>query len=106
MSVGEPQHQPPDFVRAIIDREAGSWNRYPPLNGTPEFRAACAAWLTRRYKLRPGSLDADTQIAPVAGTREGLFQAALLAVTPRDGNGAMPLALMPNPFYQVYSAPR
>ena len=102
MSVGEPQHQPPAFVREIIDRGNTTWNRYPPLNGSPEFRAACAAWLTRRYKLRPGSLDADTQIAPVAGTREGLFQAALLAITPRDGNGAMPLALMPNPFYQVY----
>jgi N-succinyldiaminopimelate aminotransferase len=102
MSVGEPQHQPPGFVREIIDHASTTWNRYPPLNGTPEFRAACAAWLTRRYRLKPGSLDADAQIAPVAGTREGLFQAALLAITPRNGNGAAPLALMPNPFYQVY----
>lgn len=102
MSVGEPQHQPPAFVREIIDRGNTTWNRYPPLNGSPEFRAACAAWLTRRYKLKPGSLDADTQIAPVAGTREGLFQAALLAITPQNGSGAARLALMPNPFYQVY----
>jgi N-succinyldiaminopimelate aminotransferase len=102
MSVGEPQHQPPAFVREIIDRGNATWNRYPPLNGSPEFRAACAAWLTRRYRLKPGSLDSDAQIAPVAGTREGLFQAALLAITPRAGNGAPPLALMPNPFYQVY----
>lgn len=102
MSVGEPQHQPPAFVREIIDRGDGTWNRYPPLNGTPGFRAACADWLTRRYRLKPGSLDADTQVTPVAGTREGLFQAALLAITPRAGNGTAPVALMPNPFYQVY----
>jgi N-succinyldiaminopimelate aminotransferase len=102
MHVGEPQHQPPAFVREIVDCGQGTWNRYPPLNGSPEFRAACADWLTRRYKLKPGSLDADAQIAPVAGTREGLFQAALVAITPGNGNGAAPLALMPNPFYQVY----
>jgi N-succinyldiaminopimelate aminotransferase len=102
MSVGEPQHQPPAFVREIIDRGEATWNRYPPLNGTPEFRAACAAWLTRRYRLKPGSLNPDTQVTPVAGTREGLFQAALLAITPRAGTDTAPVALMPNPFYQVY----
>ncbi|HEX2113898.1 MAG TPA: aminotransferase class I/II-fold pyridoxal phosphate-dependent enzyme [Alphaproteobacteria bacterium] len=101
MHVGEPQHQPPAFVRDIIDRGNATWNRYPPLNGTPEFRAACAAWLTQRYRLKPGSLNPETQIAPVAGTREGLFQAALIAITPRDG-GPRQIALMPNPFYQVY----
>jgi succinyldiaminopimelate transaminase len=101
MHVGEPQHQPPAFVREIIDRGNATWNRYPPLQGTPEFKAACAAWLTRRYRLKPGSINPDTQIAPVAGTREGLFQAALLAVTPQ-ADGPKPIALMPNPFYQVY----
>jgi aspartate/methionine/tyrosine aminotransferase len=40
-------------------------------------------------------------IVPVAGTREGLYMAATLAVTPGAG-GPRPLALMPNPFYQVY----
>lgn len=102
MSVGEPQNQPPSFIRAILDRGHESWNRYPPLAGTPEFRAACADWLTRRYRLKPGSLAPDTQITPVAGTREGLFQAALLAVSPGRADGAQPVALMPNPFYQVY----
>jgi N-succinyldiaminopimelate aminotransferase len=101
MHVGEPQHQPPAFVREIIDRGSATWNRYPPLQGTPEFKAACAGWLTRRYKLKQGSLNPETQIGPVAGTREGLFQAALLAVTPQ-ADGARPIALMPNPFYQVY----
>jgi aspartate/methionine/tyrosine aminotransferase len=102
MSVGEPQHQPPDFARAIIDREAGSWHRYPPVNGTPALRAACANWLSRRYNVKPGAIDPDTQIAPVSGAREGLFAAALLAVGRGRANGHAPVALMPNPFYQVY----
>lgn len=46
-------------------------------------------------------IDAKTQIAPVAGTCEGLFAAALLAISPATG-GQKPVALMPNPFYQVY----
>src|SRR6185369_4093149 len=78
------------------------WNRYPPLNGTPELRAACAGWLTRRYRLPAGMIDPETQIMPVAGTREGLFSAALLAVSPARPGDPPPLALMPNPFYQVY----
>ncbi|MBV9523947.1 MAG: aminotransferase class I/II-fold pyridoxal phosphate-dependent enzyme [Alphaproteobacteria bacterium] len=100
-SVGEPRHKPPAFLHEIVTRSGEDWNRYPPLNGTPELRAACAAWLTRRYKLPAGMIDPETQIAPVAGTREGLFSAALIAISPAAGE-APPLALMPNPFYQVY----
>jgi N-succinyldiaminopimelate aminotransferase len=100
-SVGEPRHQPPAFLHEIVSRNGQDWNRYPGFAGTPEFRAACAAWLTRRYRLPAGMIDPETQIAPVAGTREGLFSAALLAVSPST-DGRKPLALMPNPFYQVY----
>lgn len=101
MSVGDPQHQPPAFVAEVIARHAANWNEYPPLNGTPAFRQACAGWLSRRYCVAPGMIDPETQIAPVAGTREGLFQAALLAVT-AAGDGDRAIALMPNPCYQIY----
>lgn len=102
MSVGDPQHAPPDFVHEIISGRPDAWHRYPPVNGTPEFRAAAAGWLNRRYRLSTGFVDPETQIAPCAGTREGLFLAALLAVSPADNGGPKPFALMPNPFYQVY----
>lgn len=102
MSIGDPQHPPPPFVREIIGRHAESWGRYPPINGTPQFRAAAVGWLNRRYRLPAGMLDAERQIAPCAGTREGLFLAALLAVSANEGGGPKPIALMPNPFYQVY----
>jgi N-succinyldiaminopimelate aminotransferase len=101
LHIGEPQHQPPDFALDAIAADRGRWNLYPPVVGTPGLREACAAYLTRRYALPAGALDPHAQIAPVAGTREGLFMVALLAVTAAEG-AAKPLALMPNPFYQVY----
>src|SRR5882724_11444165 len=98
LSIGEPRRQPPAFLHEIVSGNGDDWNKYPGFVGTPAFRAACAAWLTRRYKLPAGMIDAATQIAPVAGTREGLFSAALLAVSPLE-DGRKPAALMPNPFY-------
>jgi aspartate/methionine/tyrosine aminotransferase len=101
LSVGEPQHQPPPFVAEIVARHKTDWNLYPSFYGTAELRKACAAWSTRRYKLPAGMIEPDQQIAIVAGTREGLYSAATLAVTPTE-TGKRPLALIPNPFYQVY----
>ena len=49
------------------------WNRYPPVPGTPDFRAAVAAWLTRRFALPPGAVDPDRHVVPLAGTKEGLY---------------------------------
>lgn len=101
MSVGEPQHAPPPVIAETIARHADQWGKYPPLNGTPEFRAAVADWLTRRYDLPTGLVNPDRSVLPLAGTREGLFLAGLLAVPDRV-NGQMPAVLLPNPFYPVY----
>lgn len=101
LSVGEPQLQPPSFVAEIVARHKTDWNLYPSFYGTPELRRACAAWATRRYGLPADMIDPDRQVAIVAGTREGLYSAATLAITPAE-TGRRPLALIPNPFYQVY----
>ena len=101
LHIGEPQHQPPDFAIDIIAADRKRWNLYPPVVGTPGLRESCAGFLRRRYGVPASALDPHTQVAPVAGTREGLFMVALLAVTQSEG-GPKPLALMPNPFYQVY----
>lgn len=101
MSIGEPQHAPPPFVADVIQAEAAAWGKYPPLAGTPDYRKACAAWLTRRFDLPAGMVDADRHILPVAGTREALFLFAQ-AVVPAEG-GETPVVLLPNPFYQVYA---
>ncbi|MFQ5766071.1 MAG: aspartate aminotransferase, partial [Rhodospirillales bacterium] len=48
MSVGEPRHPPPAMIAEAFAAHAELWGRYPPGDGTPEFRAAVARWLTRR----------------------------------------------------------
>ena len=108
MSLGEPQHAFPDFITKVIVENAGDFGKYPPIIGTPDFRAAVAGWLGRRYDLHDvigagKPLDPDHQILPVNGTREALFNACLVA-TPVTKAGARPAVLMPNPFYQCYAA--
>jgi N-succinyldiaminopimelate aminotransferase len=99
LSVGEPRHAPPPLLHEVLAAAGGDWGKYPPVEGTPAFRTAVAAWLQRRYGLAGGCVDPDRHILPVAGTREALFLIALAA-----GHAAIerPAVLMPNPFYQVY----
>jgi succinyldiaminopimelate transaminase len=101
LALGEPQHAPPELLSRIVSENADLWGRYPPMLGTPEFRAAVADWLGRRYGLPPGMVDPERHVLPVSGTREGLFMAAFVAV-PEQRGGEQPAVLMPNPFYQVY----
>jgi len=102
MSVGDPLHQPPTFVAEVIAENAQLWNRYPPMAGIPAYREAVAAWLTRRYSLPAGMVLPERNILPVAGTKEGLFLVAQVAV-PETKAGKTPLCLLPNPYYNVYS---
>lgn len=101
LSIGEPQHPLPAFVPEILARDPDSLSRYPTPNGSPDFRAACADWLKRRYKLPDGLIAPDRQIVALNGTREGLYMLASVVV-PETKNGQRPAVLMPNPFYQTY----
>ena len=101
LHLGEPRHAPPPMVADVIAAHSALWNRYPMVDGTPAFRDAAAGWLKRRYGLDDGCLDADRQILPLAGSREGLYVIASLVV-PEGNAAARPAVLIPNPFYQVY----
>jgi succinyldiaminopimelate transaminase len=102
MSVGEPQHQPPALLAETVAKHAHEWNKYPPMAGTPELRQAIVDWLTRRYKLPAGALNADRNIMTLAGTKEGLYLFSSVAV-PSQKNGQRPVVLCPNPYYLVYN---
>lgn len=98
MSIGEPQHAPPEFVLESLRRNLDRLGSYPATAGLPELRAACAGWLQRRFKLPNGSVSPETMVLPVNGTREALFsfvQAVIDSSRPAR-------VLMPNPFYQIY----
>jgi N-succinyldiaminopimelate aminotransferase len=103
LAVGEPQHPIPAFVGPVLQKNLAEFGRYPPNKGTPRFCEAAAAWLTRRYAL-PRPVDPVREVTIVAGTREGLFLAAIAARRFVKNRAGRPAILVPNPFYAVYSA--
>ncbi len=98
MTIGEPKHAFPAWVTDVIAEHAAGFNRYPPNEGAPELRQAMTGWIARRYGV---TVDPETEIMPLNGTREGLYNAAM-ALCPELKNGQKPVVLAPNPFYQVY----
>jgi len=96
MSIGEPKHAPPEFVIEALRHNLSRLDSYPATAGLPETRAACAAWLGRRFGLGP-RVDAESMVLPVNGTREALFSFVQAVVSTAGAAVAMP-----NPFYQIY----
>ena len=119
LGIGEPKHATPPFIQqALADGAQGGLAAYPATAGEPRLRAACAAWLQRRYGL---ALDPATQVLPVNGSREALFAFAQTVIDPTQGTASgetrppgeaesptpgaaagAPLVVCPNPFYQIY----
>ena len=98
LSIGEPQHATPDFIKqALIDGLSGLAN-YPTTLGSPLLRRAIADWMERRYELP--AIDPETQVIPVNGSREALFALTQTVIDPN--RGYQPLVVSPNPFYQIY----
>jgi N-succinyldiaminopimelate aminotransferase len=98
LSIGEPKHAAPAFVRDRLIAHLDELSNYPVTKGLDTLRQVIASWLNRRFNLHAAPIDPDTQVLPVSGTREALFSFAQ-AVVDRTHN---PLVLMPNPFYQIY----
>ncbi len=94
--IGEPRHPTPALIKqSLIDNLAGMAS-YPATAGQPELRSAIAQWLQRRYQV---SVDPQTQVIPVNGSREALFAFAQAVI---DVRKADPVVVCPNPFYQIY----
>ena len=101
LSLGEPKHSPPDLLAATVAENGHLWNRYPPVTGTAEFRAAVKSWLDRRYDLAADFLLADKNILPLTGTKEGLFLLPSAVAGMQSVQGRS-LVLLPDPVYSVY----
>ncbi len=98
LSIGEPKHPAPEFVKKIINDSIQGLSSYPLTKGSDNLRQSIANWLINRFKLPTNSIDANKHVIPVNGTREALFAFAQ-AMIDRTSN---PLIIMPNPFYQIY----
>ena len=98
LSIGEPQHATPVFIREALTGALAGLASYPTTLGSSELRQSIAAWLQRRYGLH--AIDPETQVIPVNGSREALFAFAQTVIDP--ARGYTPLVVCPNPFYQIY----
>jgi aspartate/methionine/tyrosine aminotransferase len=103
LSLGEPKALIPSFLGPTLQQHLGEFGRYPPIKGIPALRQAIVTWVGRRYPALAGQIDADTQVLPLNGSREGLFSAIFPALA-RKPKIERPAVLIPNPFYQAYAA--
>ena len=98
LGIGEPKHPSPEFVKQVIADNLDKLANYPTTKGTDELRSAIAAWATRRFNLKDGSLSPANNVVPVNGTREGIFSLVQSVIAAHDSA----TVVSPNPFYQVY----
>lgn len=94
LSIGEPKHKTPSFIKNILISNVEGLGKYPSTAGNLSLRKAIANWLTKRYNIR--ELDPETEVLPVIGSREALFAFAQTVVSKGE------YVICPNPFYQIY----
>lgn len=97
LSIGEPKHATPDFIRRALAENLDGLANYPTTQGSDALRQAIGAWIERRFGIPP--LNPNTQILPLNGSREGLFAFAQAVI---DTSKPNPVIICPNPFYQIY----
>lgn len=96
MSIGDPDLPTPGH---IIDRlykaaQKPANHRYPPYEGTLEFKSAVARYYAKRFGV---TLDPKTEVMTLIGSKEGLTHLIWAMV----GEGQY--ALLPDPAYPVYA---
>ena len=97
LAIGSPDMPP---SKATVDKlcevaRLDDAHGYQPTMGTPELRQAMARFYKRWYGV---SLDPQTEIQPLIGSKEGILHVTLAFVNPGDK------VLVPNPGYPTYTS--
>lgn len=95
LGIGSPDLPP---APAVVDALTESASRddthgYQPYAGRPELRRAFADWYARYFSVR---LDAEREVLPLMGSKEGIMHISMAFVNPGDE------VLVPNPGYPTY----
>ena len=102
LSIGEPKHATPQFIRDVLSANLDGLANYPTTAGSDLLRTTIANWLSGRYGIP--AMNGKTQVLPVNGSREALFAFAQTvldrSMIARSKNN--PVVVCPNPFYQIY----
>jgi len=96
-AIGDPDMPTPSHVIETLCRASREPenHRYPESAGMPELRLAISAWYQRRFNV---TLDPETEVLPLIGSREGIAHIALCFLDQGD------FALVPDPGYPVYTS--
>jgi LL-diaminopimelate aminotransferase len=97
LGVGDPDQPTPRHVVEALQEAAEdpTTHQYPSYWGLPALRKAIAGWYGSRFGV---DLDADTEVLPLVGSKEGIAHLAWAFVDPGDE------VLVPDPGYPVYAA--
>jgi LL-diaminopimelate aminotransferase len=95
-AIGDPDiPTPPHVIKKLCQAAHDPPNhRYPESEGLPELRWAIAGWYKNRFSI---SLDADKEVLPLIGSKDGIAHIPLCFIDPGD------IALVPDPGYPPYS---
>ncbi|HZP42944.1 MAG TPA: LL-diaminopimelate aminotransferase [Candidatus Binatia bacterium] len=95
LGIGDPDMPtPPHVIARLCEAARNPANhRYPDYEGLPAFRRAAAAWMRSRYGV---TLDPETEVVSLIGSKEGIANLAVAFVDPDD------VVLVPDPGYPVY----
>jgi LL-diaminopimelate aminotransferase len=95
-AIGDPDLPTPSHIIERLCQEANDPlnHRYPESEGLPELRKAIAGWYQKRFNV---SLDPETEVLPLIGSKEGIGHLAFCLINPGD------TALVPDPGYPVYA---
>ena len=95
-AIGDPDiPTPPHIIEKLCQAAHDPANhRYPETAGLPELCQAIAGWYQKRFGV---TLDPETEVLPLIGSKEGIGHIAFCFIDPGD------TALVPDPAYPVYS---
>jgi LL-diaminopimelate aminotransferase len=96
LDIGNPDLPPPAPVVQALAQSARRPDRhgYAGYRGLPALRRAIADYYARRFGV---TLDPETRVVPLLGSKEGIINMALAWLDPGD------LALVPDPGYAPYT---
>jgi aspartate/methionine/tyrosine aminotransferase len=97
LGIGSPDLPPhPEVVRALHEAALLPDNHgYQSYKGAPALRRAFSAWYEKSYGV---SLDADREVLPLIGSKEGIMHISMTFLNEGDE------VLVPNPGYPTYRA--
>ena len=96
LDIGNPDMPPPDEIIETLCHSVHRPDRhgYPGYRGLRSLREAIAAHYERRFGV---TLDPETEVVPLIGSKEGIINLALACLDPGD------VALVPDPGYAPYT---